>query len=77
MKIDYDKKADALSISVQEGRISRDIELARNIFAGFDCNEKLIEIQFLEISKMRKSPQLLSPPPQRQRRRGHAKNRDE
>jgi hypothetical protein len=32
MKISYDKKADAFSIELQEGRISKDVEIAKNVF---------------------------------------------
>ena len=51
MKISYDKKADALSIILNEGRISKDIEVSENIFAGFDRSGQILEVQFLEISK--------------------------
>ncbi len=51
MKISYDKKADALSFEFREGRISRDEPIAKNVYAGFDREGQLIEIQILEISK--------------------------
>jgi len=51
MKISYDKKADALAILFREGRISKDVQVADNVYAGFDRTGKLIEIQLLEVSK--------------------------
>jgi excisionase family DNA binding protein len=51
MKISYDKEADALAIVLKEGRISRDVELAENVYAGFDRAGRLIEIQILEVAK--------------------------
>ncbi len=51
MKISYDRRADALSLVLQEGRISKDVEVSQNVFAGFDRAGRLIEIQFLELSK--------------------------
>ncbi len=52
MKISYDKKADAFSIVLKEGRVSRDMEVAEGVFAGFDRQENLIEIQILDVSKL-------------------------
>lgn len=51
MKINYDKEADALSIFFKKGRVSRDEEIAPNVFAGFSRKGDLIEIQILDISK--------------------------
>ncbi len=51
MKISYDKKADALALILREGRISKDVEVSENVFAGFDRAGNLIEVQFLEVSK--------------------------
>ncbi len=51
MKISYDKVADAMSILFVDGRISRDQEIAPNVYAGFDRKGTLIEIQLLEVSK--------------------------
>ncbi len=52
MKISYDKNADAFCFIFREGRISRDEEIAEGVFAGFDRNSHLIEIQVLDISKI-------------------------
>ena len=52
MKISYDKKADAFSLILKEGRISRDVEVADGVFAGFDRKGSLIEIQILDVSKL-------------------------
>jgi excisionase family DNA binding protein len=51
MKIAYDVKADAMSILMNEGKISRDMEIAPNVYAGFDRAGKLIELQILEVSE--------------------------
>ena len=51
MKITFDKKADALAIVFKVGRVSKDNEIAKNIFAGFDRGGELIEIQILDVSK--------------------------
>ena len=51
MKITFDKKADALAIVFKDGRVSKDEEISKNIFAGFDRAGELIEIQILDISK--------------------------
>lgn len=50
MKITYDKQADAMAILLKEGRVSRDEQIAENVFAGFDRAGNLIELQFLEVS---------------------------
>ncbi|MBI4405434.1 MAG: helix-turn-helix domain-containing protein [Deltaproteobacteria bacterium] len=52
MKISYDKKADAFSLMLKKGRISRDMEVAEGVFAGFDRQGNLIEIQILDVSKL-------------------------
>jgi excisionase family DNA binding protein len=52
MKIHFDKLADAFALILQEGRISKDMEIAPNVFAGFDRSGKLIEIQILEVSQI-------------------------
>ncbi len=51
MRISYDKKADALAIIVRDARISRDMEIAEDVFAGFDRAGNLVEIQLLHVSK--------------------------
>jgi excisionase family DNA binding protein len=51
MKISYDKEAEAMSIVMSEGRISKDVEVAENVYAGFDRKGALVEIQILEVSK--------------------------
>lgn len=52
MKISYDKKADAFSFVFKEGRVSRDVEIAEGVFAGFDRSGSIIEIQILDVSKL-------------------------
>jgi len=39
-----------LAIIIEKGRISKDIEIAKNVFAGFDRTDRLIEIQLLNVS---------------------------
>ena len=51
MKITYDKSADAFAIVFKKERISRDLELAPNVFAGLSRKGELVEIQILEASK--------------------------
>lgn len=51
MKITYDKRADAMSLIFQDSKISRDMEIAPNVYAGFDRSGALIEIQILEVSE--------------------------
>ncbi len=51
MKITYDREADALALILKKGRISKDTQIAENVYAGFDRANQLIEIQLLDISK--------------------------
>lgn len=51
MKITYDKSADALSLVFKKARISKDIPLAKNVFAGMTRTGELVEIQILDISQ--------------------------
>lgn len=51
MKITFDKKADALAIVFKDGRVSKDNQIAKNIFVGFDRAGEVVEIQILDISK--------------------------
>ncbi len=51
MKITYDKTADALALVFKEDRISKDQQLAPNVFMGFNRKGELVEIQVLEASK--------------------------
>lgn len=56
MKFTYDKRADAIAIVFKEGaRISKDVEIAPEVFAGYDRQGNLIEIQILEVSEQEKS----------------------
>ncbi len=49
MKISYDKEAEALVISFKKGRVSKDEQIGENVFAGYNRNNELIEIQLLDI----------------------------
>jgi excisionase family DNA binding protein len=50
MKITYDKSADALAIVFKKDRISKDEQLAPNVFVGLNRKGELIEIQILNAS---------------------------
>ena len=52
MRITFDKKADAISLLFREGRISKDVPISENVFAGYDREGNLIEVQILEASEM-------------------------
>jgi excisionase family DNA binding protein len=52
MRISFDKKADAISLVFREGRISKDVPISKNVFAGYDREGELIEVQILEASEM-------------------------
>jgi excisionase family DNA binding protein len=54
MKISYDKEADALCISLKAGRISKDIEISKNIFAGINSKGEVTQIQFLDLNASEK-----------------------
>jgi len=52
MIIMYDKKSDAMTIQFIDGKISKDVEIAQNVFAGYSLEGNLVEIQFMDISSM-------------------------
>ena len=52
MQIKYDEKADALSIVLKDERVSKDTQLAENVFAGYSRKGDLVEIQLLDVSSM-------------------------
>ncbi len=52
MRITFDKKADAISLLFREGRVSKDVPISENVFAGYDREGNLIEVQILEASEM-------------------------
>ncbi len=52
MKISYDNKADAFCFILKKGRVSKDVEISDGVFAGFDRQGNLLEIQILDISKL-------------------------
>ncbi len=52
MKITYDKKADAMALVFRDARVSKDTKLGENVFAGFDRDGQLVEIQVLEASSI-------------------------
>jgi excisionase family DNA binding protein len=51
VKISYDKSSDALSIVFKKDRISKDVQLSPNVFAGLTRSGDLVEIQILEVSQ--------------------------
>jgi excisionase family DNA binding protein len=52
MRVTYDREADALALELREGRVSKDVKLAENVFAGYDRAGNLVEIQVLDVSKL-------------------------
>ena len=50
MKIMYDKKADAMAVQFLDERISKDEQIAENVFAGYSREGSLVEIQIIDIS---------------------------
>ena len=49
----YDKKADALSLVIKPGAgVSKDVEIAPNVFVGYGKDGTVTEIQILEVSEM-------------------------
>ena len=63
MKFEYDKKADAAYIyledSIAEGEAQKTIELNDNIIVDFDKNGKLLGIEILSASKVLNQKSLL------------------
>ena len=51
MKINYDKEADALTIIFSKDKIIKDELISENVFAGLSRENKLVEIQILDISE--------------------------
>jgi excisionase family DNA binding protein len=51
MKISYDKSADAISLVFKKDRVTKDIPLSENVFAGLSKSGELIEIQILDVSR--------------------------
>lgn len=51
MKITYDKEADAMAIILRKGRISKDVEIGEDVFAGYNRAGDLMEVQFLDVSE--------------------------
>jgi excisionase family DNA binding protein len=52
VRITFDKKADAISLIFREGRISKDVPISENVFAGYDRKGELIEVQILDASEI-------------------------
>jgi excisionase family DNA binding protein len=54
MNFSYDKKADAIALILGLGRVTKDVEIAPNVFVGYDKHGNVVEIQILDVSKMKK-----------------------
>mgnify|MGYP003527216458 FL=1 len=53
MNFSYDKKADALAFVINpNGIVSRDVEIAPNVFVGYAKDGSVTGIQIVDISKM-------------------------
>ncbi|MCZ0933190.1 MAG: hypothetical protein OXJ52_08570 [Oligoflexia bacterium] len=39
-------KTDTLSIALSKRRVSRNVEISENVFAGFDPSGQILEVQF-------------------------------
>ena len=50
MKIDFDRDADALTLILGKGTVTKDKKVAESVFAGINDNGELIELQILDIS---------------------------
>ncbi len=51
LKIDFDKSADAVTLVFRSGKVSRDHQVAENVFAGFNKKGELIELQVLDLAE--------------------------
>ncbi len=51
MKITYDKKADALNISLKKGRVMKTLEVAPEVFVDFDKKNTPLTIEVLGASE--------------------------
>mgnify|MGYP001611431035 CR=1 FL=1 len=57
MKIDYDKKANALYVKFKTMPVKSSVVLKNNIILDLDSNKKIIGIEILEANKHLSSPQ--------------------
>lgn len=53
MNFSYDRKADAMVLILGSGVVVRDVEIAPNVYVGYDKSGDAVEIQILEVSKMK------------------------
>lgn len=51
MKIDYDKKVDALNMTLKTGRVSKTVEISPEIFVDLDKNGNPLYIEIIGASE--------------------------
>ena len=51
MKIHYDKKIDALSVTLRKGTVDRTVEISPEIFVDFDKNGIPLYLEILDASQ--------------------------
>ena len=51
MKIQYDKKADALYIYLGKGRIKKTIKAGRNVLVDLGARERVLGVEFYKVSR--------------------------
>ena len=51
MKIQYDKRADALYIYLGKGRIKKTVKAGRNILIDLGARERVLGVEFYKVSR--------------------------
>lgn len=49
IKVDFDKDADALTLVLNSGKVTSDKQISENLFAGYNKEGGLVELQILEL----------------------------
>lgn len=49
----YDKDADAIALTIGDGPVVRDVAAVPNVFIGYDKDGSIVEIQIVDLSKMK------------------------
>ena len=52
MKINYDKTANAVYIQIRKGKISKTVEVSKNVIHDTDSSGKILGIEILNASKL-------------------------
>ena len=50
MRCEFDSEADALYIRIEEGRISRTIELEEGVYADLDAEDRPLGLEFIALA---------------------------